>query len=141
MGFTQNELAERTGLKQSAIARIETKGSLPRIDTVYKLASALNSKIDFYPIKVEEEKTELAEIKDMLKTLKNDVKSLNESMKKLNKPKIIINVNHRDSGSEFDYNRIFYQPIKSSDQESLFRKASESSYRRNSKKIQVLKEG
>lgn len=138
MGFTQNDLAERAGLKQSAIARIETKGSLPRIDTVYKLANALDSKIDFYPIKVEEEKTELAEIKDMLKTLKNEVKILSESLKK---PKIVINVNHRDSGSEFDYNRIFYQPVKLSDQENLFLKASESSYQRRTRKLQVLKEG
>jgi transcriptional regulator with XRE-family HTH domain len=53
--YTQNELAERTGLKQSAIARIENYGSLPRIDTAYKIAEALESEIDFYPVNFEGE--------------------------------------------------------------------------------------
>lgn len=47
--LTQAQLAERAGLKQSAIARIENQGSLPRIDTVFKIASALNSEFDFHP--------------------------------------------------------------------------------------------
>jgi len=42
LNLTQAELAKRAGLDQSAIARIENTGSLPRIDTVYKIALCLN---------------------------------------------------------------------------------------------------
>lgn len=141
MNFTQNDLAERAGLKQSAIARIETKGSLPRIDTVYKLANALDSKIDFYPIDVDEEKTELGEIKDILESLKKEVKVLNENLRKLSKPKIIININnHQDSKSDFEYDRIFCQSLKPSDRKNPFLKTDESRYRRTNRKFQVLKE-
>lgn len=47
--MTQHELAIRSGLKQSAVARIENNGSLPRIDTVYKLARALDCRVEFLP--------------------------------------------------------------------------------------------
>ena len=46
--MTQTELAEKAGLKQSAISRIENQGSLPRIDTVYKIAQALDLDFNFY---------------------------------------------------------------------------------------------
>lgn len=41
-GITQAQLAERSGLKQSAIARIERGKVNPTLDTVLKLAAALN---------------------------------------------------------------------------------------------------
>lgn len=44
-GLSQKELAERTGLKQSAIARMERLQVMPRIDTVVKVANALGIKI------------------------------------------------------------------------------------------------
>ncbi len=40
-GLTQKQLAERSGMKDSVIARYETGGALPRPRTIEKLASAL----------------------------------------------------------------------------------------------------
>ena len=47
--FTQKQLAEKTGLTQSAIARIENKGAIPRTDTLMKIAKALNMNFVFVP--------------------------------------------------------------------------------------------
>ena len=41
LGWTQKELADKVGLHQESIARIENAGSIPRLDTVFKLAIAL----------------------------------------------------------------------------------------------------
>ena len=49
-GFTQRDLAEKTGLKQSAIARLESRKTLPRIDTVIKLLAPLGYKLSIEPI-------------------------------------------------------------------------------------------
>lgn len=40
-GLSQRDLAKLCGLKQSAIARLESVKSIPRLDTVVKVASAL----------------------------------------------------------------------------------------------------
>lgn len=40
-GFTQRELAEITGLKQSAIARLEKLNAIPRVDTIITIAHFL----------------------------------------------------------------------------------------------------
>lgn len=44
-GFTQRQLAEKCGLKQSAIARIETLQVVPRLDTLLKIAWCLGVSI------------------------------------------------------------------------------------------------
>jgi transcriptional regulator with XRE-family HTH domain len=38
-GFTQQELADRTGMKQPQLARLETGRQLPRLDTLATLAA------------------------------------------------------------------------------------------------------
>jgi len=44
-GFSQRELAERVGTTQSAIARLERGGRPPRIDTLLKIAEALDCEL------------------------------------------------------------------------------------------------
>jgi transcriptional regulator with XRE-family HTH domain len=41
-GITQTELAERTGIKRPNIARIEAGKHRPSLDTLEKIAEALN---------------------------------------------------------------------------------------------------
>ncbi|AZK48845.1 XRE family transcriptional regulator [Paenibacillus lentus] len=48
LGWTQQELADKVGLHQESIARIENGGSVPRLDTVLKLAFALGMKISLH---------------------------------------------------------------------------------------------
>lgn len=45
LGITQRQLAAKSEIKQPMIARIEKFESIPRIDTVVKLANALGLKI------------------------------------------------------------------------------------------------
>ena len=42
MGLSQRQLAERVGTTQSAIARLERGGRPPRIDTLLRIADALD---------------------------------------------------------------------------------------------------
>jgi len=44
-GLSQAELAERAGTKQSVISRIENGESEPRIETIKKIARALDKKV------------------------------------------------------------------------------------------------
>lgn len=44
-GLTQRDLAEKCGLMQSAIARIETLSTIPRINTLVRIAEALDVEI------------------------------------------------------------------------------------------------
>ena len=44
-GFTQRDLADKSGIKQSAIARMESLQAVPRIDTLAKLAHFLDVNI------------------------------------------------------------------------------------------------
>lgn len=41
LSLTQRRLAELSGVKQSAIARLERNGAIPRIDTLFKLLKPL----------------------------------------------------------------------------------------------------
>lgn len=46
MGLTQKELAEKTGTKQSAIARFESGNYNPSLSFINKIARGLDAKID-----------------------------------------------------------------------------------------------
>lgn len=48
-GITQQELAQITGLKQSAIARLESMKATPQIDTLFKILKPLGYKIAIVP--------------------------------------------------------------------------------------------
>ena len=48
-GYTQERLAELVGMKQSAIARLENKSSMPRIDTMIKLLEPLGYTLAVVP--------------------------------------------------------------------------------------------
>ena len=45
LGLSQHELARLTGTTQSAIARLESGQRPPRIDTLLRIASALDSEL------------------------------------------------------------------------------------------------
>ena len=45
LGLTQKDLEKKTGIHQPAIARIETEGVAPGIDTLNKIAKALGMEI------------------------------------------------------------------------------------------------
>ncbi len=48
LGWTQKELADKVGIHQESIARIENGGVVPRLDTVFKLAIALGMKLTLH---------------------------------------------------------------------------------------------
>lgn len=45
LGITQAELAERTGIRQSNLSRIESGSCSPRVDTLQKIAAGLGKKL------------------------------------------------------------------------------------------------
>lgn len=49
LGLTQEEVAKRSGIKQSAVARLENGAAIPRLDTLVKVAISLG--LDFQLIK------------------------------------------------------------------------------------------
>lgn len=48
-GMTQNDLAKASGLTQSVIARLESKKATPQLDTLLKVAFALDCDIAIIP--------------------------------------------------------------------------------------------
>jgi transcriptional regulator with XRE-family HTH domain len=46
LGLTQRQLSELSGVKQSAIARLEKNGVIPRIDTLFKLLLPLGLSLE-----------------------------------------------------------------------------------------------
>ena len=52
LGITQAQLAERAGLKQPAVARFETGGTMPTIPMLERLAEALGLRlnVEFLPL-------------------------------------------------------------------------------------------
>jgi len=49
MGFTQAQLAEAAGIKQSAVARMESLKATPQIDTLFKVLMPLGYKLAIVP--------------------------------------------------------------------------------------------
>ena len=49
-GFSQRELAELSGVKQPAIARLESMKATPQIDTLFKLLHPLGYTIGIVPL-------------------------------------------------------------------------------------------
>lgn len=48
-GITQKELAQASGLTQSVIARLENKKAIPQLNTLLKVANALDCNITIIP--------------------------------------------------------------------------------------------
>lgn len=45
-GLTQRELAKAANLAQPAIARLESKAAIPQLDTLIKIATALDCRLE-----------------------------------------------------------------------------------------------
>lgn len=50
-GYSQRDLAELSGVKQPAIARLESLKSIPRVDTLLKLLNPLGYTLSITPLK------------------------------------------------------------------------------------------
>ena len=48
-GFTQAQLAEAAGIKQSAVARMESLKATPQIDTLFKVLTPMGYKLTIVP--------------------------------------------------------------------------------------------
>ncbi|SDX55015.1 helix-turn-helix domain-containing protein [Paenibacillus sp. CF384] len=46
LGWTQSQLAKKTGIKQSNISRFEAAETIPRVDTLLTITFALGMKVD-----------------------------------------------------------------------------------------------
>lgn len=49
-GITQKELAKAANLTQPAIARLESKATTPQLDTLLKVATALDYELELVPV-------------------------------------------------------------------------------------------
>ena len=49
-GMTQRDLAKAANLAQPAIARLESKSSMPQLDTLLKVLSALGQQLEVVPL-------------------------------------------------------------------------------------------
>ena len=49
-GLTQREIAKAANLAQPAIARLESKAAIPQLDTLLKIAAALDYDLELVPV-------------------------------------------------------------------------------------------
>ena len=49
-GLTQRNLAKAANLAQPAIARLESKAAIPQLDTLLKIAAALDYDLELVPV-------------------------------------------------------------------------------------------
>jgi ribosome-binding protein aMBF1 (putative translation factor) len=49
-GMTQEQLAEAAGVKQSAVARLESLKATPQIDTLFKMLTPMGYKLTIVPL-------------------------------------------------------------------------------------------
>ncbi|MFB5761982.1 helix-turn-helix domain-containing protein [Paenibacillus medicaginis] len=59
LGLTQREVAERAGITQAQVARLETSTSVPSLETVMKVAVALDLSIGFKESEEEQSATRM----------------------------------------------------------------------------------
>ncbi|MCL6443629.1 MAG: helix-turn-helix domain-containing protein [Alicyclobacillus sp.] len=52
LGLSREQLAEKAGVKQSAIARLEKGNAVPRLDAVLRTADALDLRLELVPKEV-----------------------------------------------------------------------------------------
>ena len=57
LGLTQDEVARRTGIRQSAVARLEGGSTIPRLDTLVNIAISLGLDIQFIKSSMDEQAT------------------------------------------------------------------------------------
>ena len=57
LGLTQDEVARRAGIRQSAVARLEGGSSVPRLDTLVNIAISLGLDIQFIKSSMDEQAT------------------------------------------------------------------------------------
>jgi len=69
--WTQQDLAERSGLQQSAIARIESEGVLPSLSTLMKILKAFAARISIDPNRDEIIRVETNNIKNNFNFINN----------------------------------------------------------------------
>lgn len=84
-GLTQEQLANIVGMKQSAVARLETLGSRPRIDTMLKLLRPLGYTLDVVPLK--DTVPELPSMEEKFDEVKKQLEKVAERKKKETKKK------------------------------------------------------
>ena len=58
-GLSQRELAEISGVKQPAIARLESMRATPQIDTLFKVLHPLGYTIEIVPLAQEKSRAEV----------------------------------------------------------------------------------
>jgi transcriptional regulator with XRE-family HTH domain len=95
-GLTQEQLAKKAGVNQSAIARIENDDSIPRMDTFIKICKALDHKIEI--VDNDYNKDSLIDVKQVNDTL-NDTKMIIE---KLERNQGNLEVDIKDLCNKFD---------------------------------------